>query len=381
MILPAASDGEDVVVRQKRVPFSFWPTYKFSRREGLQWTLFVSDPWFQIETTLKNMEDKGAYDEAYAFLIQARDFYRAATNSDISAAKPLLLYYSFLNLAKCLATYRADSNLGANVKHGISEKLPTTPGAIYGDANILRNQDAQSAFMKFATALGDNLPNATPPDSHVGIRSQDFLAQILIGHRVWCLGEGINERFISLQDIRYRHDPATRDMWVSARMYKDDLTRFSYSQKSAAAAFNIGGGGEFRSVVCDAKGDDGRELVEFELVGREHYPNRPSEAMLPLSNKIRKSLWRSVTSFPPYRKYYIYLKSPTQTILSQLQSLYLACYYFGSITRYKPHSFSNILNSHIGPFVQEFFTNQPAQILYLMTSEFVEQEVTKAAIV
>ena len=326
------------------------------------------------------MESEEAYQEAYAFLIQARDFYKAATHSDISAAKPLLLYYSFLNLAKCLATYRADAPLGDGIKHGISEKLPTTSGAIYGDANILRNQDAVSAYKKFSDALGDQLPVAAGGTSHVGIRSQDFLAQILIGHRVWCSGEGIKERFISLQDIKYRHDPDTQEMWVTARIFKDDLERFTYSQRVAADAFNNLGGSQFRSVACTEQ-SDGRDLVEFELVHREHYPNRPSEAMQALSERVRKSLWRSVTSYPPYRKYYIYLPTPSQTIISQLQSLYLACYYFGSITRYKPHSFSNILESDIGPFVQEFFTNQPAQILYLMTSEFVEQEVTKAAIV
>ncbi len=381
MRLPAARDGEDVIVRHKRIPFSFWPTFQGSRREGLLWTLFASDAWFLIESYVSGLADTAAYAEAYAFLNQARDFYRAATNSEIAAAKPLLLYYSFLNLAKCLAVYRSGTAIGPNVKHGISEKLPTTSGAIYGDANILRNQDTVSAFKKLSDALGDDLPQAIAPATHVPIRSQDFLAQILIGHRVWCSGEAINERFISLQDIRYRHDPVTREMWVTAWVYKDDLQRFSYSQTAASTALNLGGGGAFRNVICGRPNEDGRELVEYELAVPEIYPNRPSEVLQALSKRVRKSLWRSVTSFPPYRKYYLYIKTPTQTILSQLQSLYLACYYFGSITRYKPASFIDILESDIGPFVQEFFTNQPAQILYLMTSEFVEQEVTKAAVI
>ena len=99
-----------------------------------------------------------------------------------------------------------------------------------------------------------------------------------------------------------------------------------------------------------------------------------------VSQQLRRSLWRSVTSYPPYRKYYIYLPTSTQTVISQLQSLYLSTYYFWSITRYKSYSFSAILESAIGPFVQEFFANQPSQFLYLMTSEFIGQEVTKAAI-
>ncbi len=379
MRLPPPRVGEDVFILGKQAPFSFWPTFRATRREGMQWTLFASDPWFLIETTVRNLANNAARDESVAFLRQAHDFYRAATNSEISAAKPLLLYYSYLNLAKCLATYRSGLSLGGGIRHGLSEKLPSTPGAVYGDVHILRSQDAVSAFVKFSTALGDSLPPATAPNQVAPLRSQDFLAQILIGHRVWSRAEDIKERFVSLRDIRYRHDPATNEIWVSARMYKDDLTRFAYSLRAAADALGVGGGDQFRSVFCDAT-DEGRELVEFELVNPSNYPNRPSEALFALSQNLRRSLWRSVTSYPPYRKYYVYIPTGTQTVISQLQSLYLATYYFGSITRYKPHSFNAILDSAIGPFVQEFFTNQPSQILYLMTSEFVGQEVTKAAI-
>ena len=307
MKLPSARDGEDVIVRHKRIPFSFWPTYEGSRREGLQWTLFASDPWFLIDSYLLELDEGAAKDEARALLLQARDFYRAATNSEIAAAKPLLLYYAFLNLAKCLAVYRAEAALGARVMHGISEKLPSTPGSIYGDANILRHQDAFSAFKKFSDALGDDLPNAVAPATTVPLRSQDFLAQILIGHRVWCSGQGINERFVGLEAIRYRHNPDTREMWVTAWVNKDDLTRFSYSQKAAATALNVGKGGEFKNVISERVGEDGRQLVEFELAAPEVYPNRPSEMLQPLALKVRKSLWRSVTSYPPYRKYYLYL--------------------------------------------------------------------------
>lgn len=61
-------------------------------------------------------------------------------------------------------------------------------------------------------------------------------------------------------------------------------------------------------------------------------------------------------------------------------TIYLSTFYFGSITRYKPEQFDYILKSPIGPFVFEFFSNQPTQFLYLMASEFMQQEVAKAAI-
>ena len=53
MRLPPPTDGEIVRVRDKRIPFSYWPTFPGRTREGLRWTLFVSDPWFLIENTLR----------------------------------------------------------------------------------------------------------------------------------------------------------------------------------------------------------------------------------------------------------------------------------------------------------------------------------------
>ncbi|MDR6530863.1 hypothetical protein J2800_001602 [Caulobacter rhizosphaerae] len=110
------------------------------------------------------------------------------------------------------------------------------------------------------------------------------------------------------------------------------------------------------------------------------YGHRPSQALEQLSGMTRSRMWRSVTAVPPYRKYYVYQASPTQFLMNQLLTMYLATFYFGSITRYKPEQFEFILRSPIGPFVFEFFANQPTQFLYLMASEFMGQEVAKAAI-
>ena len=143
--------GTDVLVRHKRIPFSYWPTFQGRSREGLLWTLFASDPWFQIEATLENMTDNQAYEEAYAFLIQARDFFKAATHSEISAAKPLLFLLWFPQSGEMFGDLWADASLGTGIKHGVSEKLPVTPGAIYGDANILRIKTPTARLRSYPT--------------------------------------------------------------------------------------------------------------------------------------------------------------------------------------------------------------------------------------
>jgi hypothetical protein len=377
MKLPPVREGTKLLVRGKRVPFTYWPTYQGSTREGLQWTVFASDPWFLIETSLSNLPT-AAHAQATAFLTQARDFFRAATNSDISAAKPLLLYYSFLNLAKCYVVKRQNAPITGRVEHGLSEKLPTTPGAIHGDVHVLRAKDAVSAFAMFSNALGAPLPAANAPNQVAALRSQDFLSQVLVGHRLWCRADNNRkERFISLRTLRYRYNYDDQAAWVAADVFKDDLTRFGYSQKDVADAFGVAT--PFRNVASELE-INSRPVVKYEMVNVVNYPNRPSECLAGLSQALKPRLWRSVTMDHPFRKYYVYVPTPAQVLLEQLQSLYIATYYFGSITRYKPVAFSDIIKSPIGAFVNEFFANQPAQFLYLIASEFVEQEVTRAAI-
>jgi hypothetical protein len=369
--------GEVIHIRQRPAAFSFFPTYQGRTREGLHSTLFATQPWNIIGHELEKITDLNARRQALAFANQARDFFTAAQSSEIGAAKPLLLYYSFLNLAKCLVVKKRGTALGT-VNHGLSEKLPSTQGAIHGNVSVdIAKNPAVSAFVMFANALGASLPVPAAGNTHVQIRSQDFLGQILIGHRVFSQAEGLIERFISLEQVEYMHDPTKKEAWVRARAYADDFTRLGYPMTGLSKSLTDAQ--TWRNVKCDHT-IEGRRIIEAEMTNVVAYGHRPSQALDQLSSMTRSRLWRSVTAVPPYRKYYIYQGSSTQFLMNQLLTMYLATYYFGSITRYKPEQFDFILRSPIGPFVSEFFANQPTQFLYLMASEFMGQEVAKAAI-
>jgi hypothetical protein len=56
-------------------------------------------------------------------------------------------------------------------------------------------------------------------------------------------------------------------------------------------------------------------------------------------------------------------------------------FYFGSVTRYRPHVYEEILSGPYGPFVNEFMASQPDQLLYLLASEICEREVAKPALI
>ncbi|QZA77472.1 hypothetical protein K4H28_14485 [Deefgea tanakiae] len=67
-------------------------------------------------------------------------------------------------------------------------------------------------------------------------------------------------------------------------------------------------------------------------------------------------------------------------ILPLLLSIYARAYYFGSITRYRPHHYPSITDSAFGSRVQDFITGQPQQFLYLLASEFAKREIAKPSI-
>lgn len=377
MKLPNRRDGEVVHVRQRPVAFSYYPTFQGSKREGLQSTLFASDPWQLIRHRIEKISADQARAQALAFWAQGKDFYSAAQNSNVNAAKPLLLYYSFLNLVKCFVVAKKGTALSI-VKHGLSEQLPTTSGAIHGQVSIdITGNPNASAFVMFAHALGASLPVPVPPKTSVVIRSQDFLAQALISHRVFCQAESLKERFVSLERIEFMHNTTNKEVWLRARAFADDFTRLGHPLTGLSK--NLSHTLVWRNVNCEEK-IDGRRLIEAETTTTIQYSQRPSQVISDFSRKMSSRLWRSVTAYPPYRKYYIYAPTSSQIIFHQLLSLYIATFYFGSITRYKPEQFDSILKSPIGPFVFEFFSNQPSQFVYLLASELVEQEVARAAI-
>jgi YaaC-like Protein len=75
------------------------------------------------------------------------------------------------------------------------------------------------------------------------------------------------------------------------------------------------------------------------------------------------------------------LRSNWEAFVPQLASMWLLFYYFGSIVRYRPHQFDNIMAGSFGPFVSEFISAQSEQLLYLLASEMARREVAKPAII
>jgi hypothetical protein len=381
--VPQPRNGDILVVKDRPLEFSFWPVERTTRRYGLGTRIFATDPWTVIRRSTEETCTGPVRDAALAMLEQAHDFYRAA-ESGVQAAKPLLLYYCFMNLAKAFILQKAVLPNVNSAQHGLSEQLQQVANPrelidAYLDAYRSPNQRGQiQNFDVFLQAIsGSALANASQR-----LDLTALMPQIVPGHRLWVRGgtQGTRERFISVERVEFRHDATNCHLWLRLYVIADDLSRVNMTHQRFLLETRIAN--DFGEVTCDERVNN-RTLLCFEQIAPVTYAGRPSDNIPRVVSSVRQVLWATVRITDPYRKYYLYAAPVAEhvQVLPQVLSIYAITYYLGSIVRYRPHHFDRILEGRFGPFIEAFLNDQPNQFVYLMASEFAEKEVTKAAIV
>ena len=378
--LPQGRPGQRLQIKGRPIPFSYWPSRPARNHYALQSLLFALDPWAIITQATERECPKDRLPEALACLEQARDFYVAGTERGIEAARPLALYYSYMNLTKAFCLTRGTPVTFDQAEHGLSERLGPG-GKELTDAFLqafpspsprthkLQNFDELTAVLTSAR-LGTEARYELP----------FLIPQILSGHRLWARAANKRERFIALHDIQFWHDPASQELWLRLYLIADDLSRLSISHQRLLTEAQLVD--TFREVSSEER-IDGRNLICLEQVATQPYPNGyPADHLHYLVETIRPRLWMTVSTIPAYRRYYVYLcpQAEISSLLPQLLSIYAMTYYLGSVTRYRPHHFDAMIRGPYGPRIQDFVTGQPLQFIYLMTSEIAKQDVTRPSI-
>jgi hypothetical protein len=60
--------------------------------------------------------------------------------------------------------------------------------------------------------------------------------------------------------------------------------------------------------------------------------------------------------------------------------MYLIIFFLGSITRYQPHHYDRLLDTDYGAHLIGAISEIPNQFIYLMASEILGREVTRASL-
>ncbi|MDG9884143.1 YaaC family protein [Pseudomonas sp. GD04058] len=379
MRLVQARQGVRIEARKRKVDFSFWPTvHAHKNRYRIQSTLFALDPWLIIEGSINKTCPAAAKDEATACLKQAKDFFQAANQAGTLESRPLSLYYSYMNMVKAFCLTRGTQTTFDKAQHGLSERLPNQ-GVELIDAylaaftspnkkNELQNFDE---FLKAVTGTG------MPADFSYEITK--LLPQTVSGHRLWCSASNADERMFPIEEIQYWKDAAGKNIWLRIIIANENLTRHGMSRSKLLR--DSGLAPDFKIVSQDPVTD--KVSTTLEMKSPIPITGYASDKIHELSKFIKDRVWSVVSTVPPYRKYYLYACPQLEIdhVLPQLLSIYAISYYLGSITRYRPHQLPRISKDVYGPLIQDFITGQPMQFLYLMASEFAEQDVAKPAIV
>jgi hypothetical protein len=279
-----------------------------TRRYGLGTRVFATDPWTVIRRSAERRCLAATRPAAFALLEQAEDFYKAA-ESRVQAAKPLLLYYCFMNLAKAfILTCRQREDVN-NAQHGLSERLDAPPN----------NQELINAFLNaYRTVAAGPVPagdiqnfdellhaigGAGIPANPTRYDLVRIMPQVVPGHRLWVEGAETTERFVSLERIDFIQDVANREIWLNLYLFADDLRRINLTHHDLLERSRLDG--LFREVACDEV-INARRLICLEQIDTVTYNHRPSDEVPALVATVRHLLWRTVLSTAPYRKYYLY---------------------------------------------------------------------------
>jgi hypothetical protein len=375
-LLPAPRKGKILKVKRRKVDFSFWPMSRSTRRYGLQSRVFATDPWAVIRHSIDKRCPGSAITQAQAFRAQAQDYFRAAQVADLFTTKPVLLYYSFLNLVKAYVLTVSGRSLYERTHHGLT-KATAAGGQELFDSHLeaKHSRTNVNVFDDFLAALtGSGL------SSNKTYRMTHLLPQLLQGHRLWCAASGNQERFVEVTRIDLLQDRTTKKLWIAVNIFEDDLDRLGISRHYLLQ------GSKLISNYREVRSDEelgGRHLLKFERKELTPYTHRPSDVVPDLVTTLKQKLWINVLSVPPYRKYYVHVAPPSERsfVLPQLASIFAFFFYLGSVTRYQPQRIDGLIRGSYGAQLEEAVINLPNQFLYLTASELSQQDVTRAAIV
>lgn len=380
MTLPPERPGTLLQIKNRQLPFSFFPMLRTSRRWGLNTMLYAAEPWAVISGAIRDAAIARALPDheansALSFVRQAKEYFNAAERAGALETRPLLYYYSFLNLGKAISIARGRSNMVGKVLHGVAAVHSSGYSPATAELDLQRSGATKlSAIDELHWALEDATVTAGP------IKVADLMPQSVVGHRMWRAATGSmrKERFFALEDVRWVEDATAHEIWLKLYVRRDTLR--SHGRGVTETLREAGLAGSFRA-VNDAHAT-AHDLHAFEQVDPTPYgTGRASDVVMDSVRGVRRHIRQTITSSEGFRRFYLYLSPPNEVRLPQWASTYALLFWLGSLTRYQPVELLDALAGPYGPFFEEFIETQPAQLLYTFASEARAQDVSKPALV
>lgn len=225
MTLPPERAGTLLQVKGRELPFSFFPMTRTNRRWGLNSMLYAAEPWAVISGAVRDAATANSLptneaNSALSFVRQAKEYFNAAERAGAIETRPLLYYYSFLNLGKALSIARGRAGMVGKVTHGVAAVHASGYAPSTAEIAVQRSGPGHpSAIDELHWALEGR------PAPAGQIKIADLMPQSVVGHRMWRAATGSvrKERFFALDQIRWMEDPIANEIWLKLYIRRDTL--------------------------------------------------------------------------------------------------------------------------------------------------------------
>jgi YaaC-like Protein len=338
----------------------------------MQRRLYVREPWAILNEAVYRTKGlpQRERDEALAYIDQAEEYFNAGIEGKRPAVKPVLLYYSMLNLAKCLIKVRNHTLDMSRAFHGLSVRHG--PGwAVLGDRIAVKTS---TTSVNIFERLMSELENRGPGLGEIEVRQ--LLPQIVVGHRLWTYASQKKEKFLAV-DVECFVNADRERAWLRLHFDRGEVRSITSSVQQLIRDSHLPGG--WLHVQDADAAAAGRVTLEQKKLTR--YSHRPIDCIQELFQQLRPALWYTVTSSKPHRAYYVFLDShlgPKR--VPQWAAMYILFYYLSDLTRYRPRLFERFVAMSYGPQIETILDECPRQFLYLMASELLQRDVAPAGI-
>ena len=323
--------------------------------------IITSDPFALMEKLVSTELTRTRKSESLAYVEQASDFYDAASAPRLSS-KPLLYYYSFLNLEKALLTHKG-VELPPAAKHGIAD-----PRVNFRERFRLEGQNVLiMAKNRNKSEIFPELVNLLEGDASQQ-RQMKFLnvvSQIPSVHRTYT--QVSNKKNLFCPICRVEVYCSDSKIWARIAVKpKGDTDKDLIREIKKKPYFS----GYFSQVSSAIPGEQW-----FETTDRTARGQGVAAAYSKLAKDLRSTRLSTLLT-PKGYLYYLSLVEDSE-FLPPLAAATAAIFYLGSITRYKPATFDKIRAGKFGWLCEELMATLPLQIVYSFASEMAGVDVVK----
>lgn len=349
---PRSKTGQPV----HRKPGGF-PLFFESRKQRV----VTADPWAFLSNLAVAKLKKNAEATALAYIQQGHEFFDAAQNPRLKT-RPLLYYYSFLNLTKAALLIKGHAP-PPTAKHGISDPRANSRERLRLEGQTVhvagRAHDRSEILPEFMTALGHtgHLPRS--------YRVLDLLRLIPSIHRTYVTVEGCAPCLIPISGLEILH--ARSELWARVK--------FNFRDKDVSESLPVLRSRQtFASILKQVESDKDGELW-FETTPVKGKRRGVDTAIADLARQLRRIGVGPILTSQGLRFYFVNV--PPRDFVPYLAAVYGVAFYLGSVTRYKPDVFDKIVAGKYSWVIAEFLATQPTQFLYALASELAGVDVVR----